>query len=250
VTDFVRGARGKALNGSVFHPTCNIAGLTSGHQGAGIKTVLPATASAKVDFRLVPNQDPDDILDKLRRYLDAQGTVCRLHQEDTCQALSVLTPTAKHKYEAFGGPSLRRIAALLDNWSADPRELLRYVTFNVIVGNADLHGKNVSLLHHLDGSIALAPLYDVMCTTYYDGNGGRRRVDTEPGLFVAGRRDITAVDTDALVDEAESWHIRRSTARAIVGGTNHLSGAVDPEGLGKEGAGRTDDLEIVFGARR
>lgn len=150
------------------------------------------------------------------RYLDEQGTVLRLHQEDTCQALSILTPTAKHKYEAFGGPSLRRIASLLDTWGGDPRELLRYVTFNVIVGNADLHGKNVSLLHHGDGTITLAPLYDVMCTTYYDGTGDRRRVDTEPGLFVAGRRDITAIDAADLVDEAESWHIRRSTARAVV----------------------------------
>ena len=38
----------------VFTPTCTICGLTSGYQGAGSKTVQPAKASAKVDFRLVP----------------------------------------------------------------------------------------------------------------------------------------------------------------------------------------------------
>ncbi len=57
----------------VFSPTCTICGLTSGYQGPGSKTVLPAKASAKVDFRLVPDQDPADILIKLRAHLDAHG---------------------------------------------------------------------------------------------------------------------------------------------------------------------------------
>jgi acetylornithine deacetylase/succinyl-diaminopimelate desuccinylase-like protein len=57
----------------VFSPTCTICGLTAGYQGPGSKTVLPAYASAKVDFRLVPDQDPGDILDKLRAHLDSNG---------------------------------------------------------------------------------------------------------------------------------------------------------------------------------
>lgn len=57
----------------VFLPTCTICGLTSGYQGPGSKTVLPAQASAKVDFRLVPDQKPREILEKLRRHLDAEG---------------------------------------------------------------------------------------------------------------------------------------------------------------------------------
>lgn len=57
----------------VFSPTCTICGLTSGYQGPGSKTVLPARASAKVDFRLVPDQYPDDILKKLRAHLDQGG---------------------------------------------------------------------------------------------------------------------------------------------------------------------------------
>jgi acetylornithine deacetylase/succinyl-diaminopimelate desuccinylase-like protein len=57
----------------IFSPTCTICGLTSGYQGPGSKTVLPARASAKVDFRLIPDQDPKDILKKLRAHLDTQG---------------------------------------------------------------------------------------------------------------------------------------------------------------------------------
>ncbi|MCA1552864.1 MAG: M20/M25/M40 family metallo-hydrolase [Chloroflexi bacterium] len=58
---------------AVFVPTCTIAGLTAGYQGKGTKTVLPARASAKVDFRLVPDQDPADLFAKLRNHLNAQG---------------------------------------------------------------------------------------------------------------------------------------------------------------------------------
>ncbi len=54
-------------------PTCTICGLTSGYQGPGSKTVLPARASAKVDFRLVPDQTPEEVLRQLRQHLDEQG---------------------------------------------------------------------------------------------------------------------------------------------------------------------------------
>jgi len=57
----------------VFQPTCTICGLTSGYQGQGSKTVLPARASAKVDFRLVPDQNPEQILKQLREHLDSEG---------------------------------------------------------------------------------------------------------------------------------------------------------------------------------
>jgi succinyl-diaminopimelate desuccinylase len=53
-------------------PTCDINGLTSGYQGEGAKTVLPAKASAKFSFRLVPNQDPHKIAASLRKFLEAR----------------------------------------------------------------------------------------------------------------------------------------------------------------------------------
>ena len=63
----------KPVDRAYFEPTCNVAGFGSGYQGAGSKTVIPAEASAKVDFRLVPDQDPQDILRKLRRHLADHG---------------------------------------------------------------------------------------------------------------------------------------------------------------------------------
>ncbi|NLF02371.1 MAG: M20/M25/M40 family metallo-hydrolase, partial [Anaerolineales bacterium] len=74
VEQFVDGLTGLALRErAAFSPTANIAGLLTGYTGEGVKTVLPACAMAKMDFRLVPDQHPDDIFEKLRAHLAAEG---------------------------------------------------------------------------------------------------------------------------------------------------------------------------------
>ena len=75
VKEFIKGLKGGTdlKMEEVFTPTCTICGLTSGYQGPGSKTVQPAFASAKVDFRLVLGQKPEDIAQKLRAHLDAEG---------------------------------------------------------------------------------------------------------------------------------------------------------------------------------
>ena len=71
---FVRGLSGLALKQKhFFEPTCTICGLTSGYQGEGSKTVLPAVASAKVDFRLVPDLTPALVRRLVREHLDRRG---------------------------------------------------------------------------------------------------------------------------------------------------------------------------------
>ncbi|HEX5032208.1 MAG TPA: M20/M25/M40 family metallo-hydrolase [Candidatus Eisenbacteria bacterium] len=74
VRRFLRDLEGEDLKiAEVFEPTCTICGITTGYQGPGSKTVLPAYASAKVDFRLVPDMMPEDVFRSLRAHLDAQG---------------------------------------------------------------------------------------------------------------------------------------------------------------------------------
>lgn len=60
----------KALVGM---PTCNIAGLLSGYTGEGAKTVLPAKAMTKIDFRLVPDMTPEKQFERLQKYLREYG---------------------------------------------------------------------------------------------------------------------------------------------------------------------------------
>jgi len=97
-----------------------------------------------------------------------QGRVERLHQEDFCQALGI---EANLKYEESGGPTLSAIWRLLQDHSAAPavdgRQLLRWIAFNFLIGNADAHGKNIALLYGEDGSVRLAPFYDLLCTAIY-----------------------------------------------------------------------------------
>ncbi|MHB8807447.1 MAG: M20/M25/M40 family metallo-hydrolase [Anaerolineaceae bacterium] len=75
VKEFLQGMQGGfELNlAEVYKPSCTICGLNSGYQGKGSKTILPAKASAKVDFRLIPDQKPAKILELLRRHLDTHG---------------------------------------------------------------------------------------------------------------------------------------------------------------------------------
>jgi len=75
IKEFLKGIQGGTdlKLAEVFEPTCTICGLSSGYQGSGSKTILPAKASAKIDFRLVPNQTPGDVLKQLRQHLDSLG---------------------------------------------------------------------------------------------------------------------------------------------------------------------------------
>ncbi len=65
-------------------PTFDINGLTAGHQGEGVKTIIPATASAKISFRLVPDQDPRDLTAALQQHIDdhaVTGVRCTLKSD-------------------------------------------------------------------------------------------------------------------------------------------------------------------------
>lgn len=56
-----------------FQPTLNVQGIISGYNDKGVKTVLPATATAKLEARLVPNMSPDITLQRIADHLTAQG---------------------------------------------------------------------------------------------------------------------------------------------------------------------------------
>jgi acetylornithine deacetylase/succinyl-diaminopimelate desuccinylase-like protein len=72
--NFIGGIKGMEVRKAfVAKPTCTICGLYSGYTGPGSKTVLPKEALAKIDFRLVPEQDPVDLQRKLVRHLKKRG---------------------------------------------------------------------------------------------------------------------------------------------------------------------------------
>ena len=96
------------------------------------------------------------------------GVIERLHQEDLCQVLGCMPD---QKYENEGGPGLSECCRVLDMYSSQPildkQALVKWAIFNYFIGNADAHCKNLSLIREIDGSIRLAPFYDLISTRVY-----------------------------------------------------------------------------------
>ena len=119
--------------------------------------------------------------DRVRR---PDGTLARIWQADFCQ---IAGKPSDVKYEADGGPSFQECFDIVGK-SAQPgvdrRNLLRWLFFNLYVGNNDSHAKNLSLLATADG-LRLAPFYDLMSTRVYSGLGPNFAFsiggETEPG---------------------------------------------------------------------
>lgn len=107
------------------------------------------------------------LVERYDRVRGEDGRVEWLHQEDFCQALGV---PPELKYQREGGPGVADCVSLLRRASGLPaRDIPRFVDaviLHLLVGNADAHGKNASLLHD-PGPTRLAPLYDVMSTACY-----------------------------------------------------------------------------------
>lgn len=143
------------------------------------------------------------------------GEVRRIHQEDLCQATGVDPEGARGraKYERAGGPSLRQAAELLDTYALDAGaeldRLAATVTFTVLIGNADAHGKNLALLHPTAESVGLAPLYDTVPTALWPN------LRTEAAMAIGGQVALADVTVDDIVREAARWPHSDDRVRAV-----------------------------------
>jgi len=122
--------------------------------------------------------------------LGRDGHTTRLHQEDFAQALGV---PSNRKYASEGGPTFRDCFALARQATTRPaREVLKLADaaiFNLIIGNADAHAKNFSLLRRDNGEVVLAPLYDLVATHMWP--------ELSAKLAMRFGRAATLEDTDA-----------------------------------------------------
>jgi serine/threonine-protein kinase HipA len=162
----------------------------------------------------------------VRRYdrvIGEDGVVTRVHQEDFCQALGF---TSARKYASDGGPVFRDLFTLLRRVATRPAievlKLFDAAIFNLIIGNADAHGKNYSLLY--DGSTKLAPLYDLLSTVAYPELSPRLAMKIAKR---AGLEDIQARDWTRFAEETglTEPYIRRRV-KALCGMVLEQSGNV------------------------
>jgi serine/threonine-protein kinase HipA len=162
---------------------------------------------ARVETILV-DERPVLVVERYDRVIDPDGTVHRIHQEDFCQALGL--PSEK-KYEQDAGPSLARIARVLQDFAepSAPETLLRALTLNLALGNCDAHAKNFSLLHTPTGALRLAPLYDLLSTRLYP-------LDDKLAMYVDSVQRADRVSAERIVNEAARWGMTRRGAEEIV----------------------------------
>ena len=141
------------------------------------------------------------LVERYDRSMTADGTLRRLWQADFCQLAGLTSDT---KYETDGGPTFKKCFDILSRHTVmpahDQRNLLRWLVFNLAVGNNDSHAKNLSILSTLDG-LRLAPFYDLMSTRVYNGLGPHF------AFSVGGEFNPGKIEKSHLLTLAESLNI-------------------------------------------
>lgn len=131
-------------------------------------------------------------------------SIKRLHQEDFCQALGIMSD---RKYQNDNGPDIAKIYSLIQKECTipllDTKEFLKYVIFNFIIGNCDAHGKNYSLLYE-KGSSKLSPIYDAICTLVYPS------LTKKMSMKIGKHYEILKVTKQDFVELATSINLKSS----------------------------------------
>lgn len=127
----------------------------------------------------------------------------KIHQEDACQFLNKY-PADKYRL------SMREIADRVAELATAPQieilNLLRQYVFSYLIGNGDMHGKNISLQTMEDGTITLTPSYDLICTALYG--------DFYMALKIEGRD--ANIKRKTIVDFAERYNINTIAAHSVL----------------------------------
>ena len=132
----------------------------------------------------------------------------RLHQEDFAQALGI---SSADKYEPEDANYIQRMFALLKNYSSSPivdqLKLWDICIYNYLIGNADNHIKNLSLLYD-EGlkQIRLAPAYDIVSTFIY------KKTSTKMGLKIGGESDLNKITRKSFKDQARNVGLGKAIA--------------------------------------
>ena len=171
------------------------------------------------DAEILPTETPlfctrryDRVITDESRAVDGLKAPVRLHQEDFCQALGIVP---ERKYEESNRHYLERIASLIRESVTNPLEDLRslwsLVVFNYLIGNCDAHLKNIGIVRDASWRLNdLAPFYDLVSTTYYDGLSGSL------AMSIGGKRKLELIDRAAFEREAVSLRLATREAERIL----------------------------------
>ncbi|RYZ51608.1 MAG: type II toxin-antitoxin system HipA family toxin, partial [Proteobacteria bacterium] len=161
------------------------------------------TAKSKV----LEGPHPLLVVERYDRYIDAEGIHHRLHQQDFCQAQGILSES---KYENKGGPNLKQnydlVAATLPvKARLKSLELfLKWLSFNLLIGNHDSHSKNLSFLLTKTG-LEIAPFYDLLATTIYP------QLTPNFSFKIGDRDNFSQIGKNQIEQQEELFGIKKNT---------------------------------------
>jgi serine/threonine-protein kinase HipA len=215
-------------NGALFEPggsTPSTHILKPNHQEGGIYPhsvinewfVMTLAARLKLDVppvhrRYLPS--PVYLIDRFDRALK-DGQWQRLHAIDACQLLDI---ARTFKYDQGSVETLSELAKRCRSPAVARARLFGWLVFNVLVGNADAHLKNLSFLVSAEG-VQLAPFYDLLSVAAYDTGTYDKTAwlhRTELAWPVLGTRHFSDVDRALLLRAGEALGLAHNTARRML----------------------------------
>lgn len=136
------------------------------------------------------------------------GKIIRVHQEDTCQALTI---SPLRKYEKDGGPTAGDIFGLIRDYSSaayeDELRCLKALIFNWLIKGTDAHAKNFGFLIAEGPQVRLAPLYDVASFIPYEKPHQERK--TRLAMKIGGEYQWWKVGPQHWERAAKEWKLDR-----------------------------------------
>jgi serine/threonine-protein kinase HipA len=148
------------------------------------------------------------VISRYDRKIASDATIERIHQEDFNQ---VLVASGNQKYQEISGKvSFNRIGKIVEKFVVDDLETLaKYALFAYIIGDLDMHAKNISLLHYPDQTVRLAPKYDAVPLLH-------QNTDRKLSLSVGGEYHYDNITVDHFVNEFKALGIPKSRTIQLV----------------------------------
>jgi acetylornithine deacetylase/succinyl-diaminopimelate desuccinylase-like protein len=179
--DKVAGSLQQALQ----YPSLNIRGLSSGWVGRESRTIIPATATAELDLRLVKESDPERLIGLVRSHVEEMGYHVIDHEP---------TDAERREYEGLVRfESAFSYAAFRSAFDDPPGQMAR-------AGMRNLYGEEPILIRTMGGSIPIAPFVDtlgipaaIVPTVNIDNNQHSPNENLRLGNFIEGISILASV---------------------------------------------------------
>ena len=176
---------GESLQLSVQYPSLNYRGISSAWVGSQARTIVPATATAEIDIRLVKESDPERLIDFIKKHIEGMAYTVLDHEptaEERKKYTRIVTMTSRIAYAAFR-----------TDFDSEPGHL-------AVGAMRHFYGKDPIRIRTAGGSIPISPFVDTLGvpavlvpSVNIDNNQHSPNENLRLGHFIEGISILTAV---------------------------------------------------------